>query len=117
MACPHTIRTLGLIQRSLIRFLLAHHDQRRSKKSIPSDRRQHLSPKWGRPGIGALGVIFRKDWKFWDDQIAPGSSGSAMGLGLPGCKPGAKAIRAFAQFAAVFEQRKLPIASDCCQSR
>jgi hypothetical protein len=86
---------------------------------------------------GALGVISGKSGKFGMIKSPPDLQGAlrsilgnhhimsvekmrgaaAMCSGLPGCKLGARAMRTFAQFAAAFEQRKLPIASDCCQSR
>ncbi len=77
-ACPPTIRTLKLIRRSLIRFLLARPDQRRILFRVTGGNASHRVIAAGvlaGQGRGLLGVISRKDWKFWDDQLAPGSSG------------------------------------------
>jgi hypothetical protein len=122
---------LELIQRSLIRFLLAHHE-RRPKDSILGSQAATLltelvcrsrggAAPWERfsgktghfvmikspPDLrGALRSKLANHHTMSMERKCEGAA--AMCSGLPGCKCSANAMRIFAQFAAVFKQRKLP---------
>jgi hypothetical protein len=136
----HALRTLELIQRSVIRFLLARHERRPEDSIFGSQaatlltelvcRSRGGAAPWERfsgktgdfvmikspPDLrGALRSILANHHTMSMERKCEGAA--AMCSGLPGCKCSAKAMRIFAQFAAVFKQRKLPIASNCCQSR